>query len=316
MKALRSASVLGVGGFVFAVACSGSSAGGSCAAYFDKLIAFFNQCGSTSFLNTSQRDAFIAYCNEIGGAPGASGFASQVDTCTSKLDPSTCSAISCSIRGTLPGGTACANSVQCQSGQCSVTGTSNPTSELQCGTCDPVAPQGSDCTNAVCDPGFYCNTTSKQCTAQVAQGGACTSGNECSTGLLCDTQSKTCVPPPTKGQACSVQCAAPYACINSVCADRVPAGGSCPTGNECQSGLTCNFQTHLCETVPVAKAGEACGFINNQYIQCDSTLVCANGTCAAPKQQGATCVVGNHECALNLVCVSGTCQVPDFSSCK
>lgn len=314
MKAIRSCAVLGVASFVFAAACSSGSAGGSCGAYYDKLMQLLNQCGAAGSISL-QRDAFVAYCNEIATAPGASNVAGQIDACAAQIDTSICALPQCSIRGTLAAGTACANGVQCSSGSCEVTGSGTPTTELQCGTCRSLATQGGDCTNAACDVGLYCDSNNT-CAPYVAQGGACTSTTPCASGLICDNTSQTCVKPPTKGQACTTLCAAPYACINSTCADRVGVGGSCPTGVECQANLTCNPQTQQCEQKPVAKAGEACGFVNNQLISCDSGLVCAGGTCAAPKQQGAACTVGKDECAANLVCDAGTCQVPDFTVCK
>ncbi|HSQ61802.1 MAG TPA: hypothetical protein VLM85_01255 [Polyangiaceae bacterium] len=316
MKAIRSCAVLGVAAFVFATACSSGSAGSSCGAYYDKLVAFLTQCGSGTTINTSQRDAFIAYCNELATAPGVTNLGGQLDACAATLDPSTCATPTCTIRGTLPASTGCATSVQCQSGDCLVVGSTDPTTELKCGTCEALATQGGDCTNAVCDTGLYCDSTTKKCTPKVTQGASCTSLTQCATGLYCDSQSKTCLSTPTKGQPCTTTCAAQYACISGTCADRVGAGGSCPSGNECQSSLTCNPQTHVCETLPAANAGEPCGFVNNQYVVCGSGLVCASGTCAAPKQQGAPCTVGNQECAINLVCSGGTCQVPDFGTCK
>jgi len=316
MKAIRSCAVLGAASFVFAAACSGSNTASSCGAYYDKLVAYLTQCGSGTTLNTSQRDAFVAYCNELATAPGASNLGGQLDACAATLDPSTCGIPTCTIRGTLPASTGCATSVQCQSGDCLVVGSTDPTTELKCGTCEALATQGGDCTNALCDTGLYCDSATKKCTPKVTQGGSCTSLTQCTTGLYCDSQSKTCLSPPAKGQPCTTTCAAPYACVNSVCADRVGVGGACPGGNECQTTLQCNFQTHVCEAVPVAKAGESCGFVNNTYTACDTGLVCTNYICATPKPQGATCTVGNQECALNLVCTGGTCQVPDFGTCK
>jgi hypothetical protein len=131
----------------------------------------------------------------------------------------------------------------------------------------------------------------------------------------------TCEALPSKGQQCQFICASPEICSNGICSDPVQQGGACPLGNECASNLQCNQQTHICEQPTLAPVGQPCGFVQNQIVQCQSGLTCAQsgngtGTCTAPKTQGEACTVGKGECQLFLYCVAGTCQTPDYSTCK
>jgi len=294
MKALRFGAVLGVGSVVFAVACSSANAGSSCGDYFDKLTVFDEHCaGKPAGLYAAPREAVVAFCDELGAAPGVRDFSAQLDACTRVLDPSTCTEPICPVRGTLAPGAPCANGAQCESGYCNFTGAAEPTTtELACGVCTVLALEGGDCGNASCDVGLHCDTVvTMTCQPFVPLHGSCTNDN---------------------AKACEPQ----YACIDSVCSERLGVGAPCPSGMECQLSLECDPETHTCETIPIASAGEACGWVNGAEVDCSSGLVCANGTCAAPRQQGATCTVGFKECALNLLCIGGTCQVPDFSTCK
>ncbi len=305
------------GSLVTAVACSGG-AGSSCGSYYDALVAYTQRCGSTTSLDASERSNFVDACNSLANAPGTNNLSGQIDSCTSELKSAACGGIpSCIIRGTLADGAACGNPVQCSGGRCANTQQSSATSEIGCGTCGAYAKLGDACgnTGAACDTstGSCVNGT---CTAYVAQGGACGSGQgDCATGLSCDS-TQTCQPPPGKGEACTLFCQSPYACIGGTCADAVGENGACPTGLECASNLQCDFTTHTCMKPTTAKAGEACGVVNNQFVNCDSGLSCQNKVCVAPKKKGDACTVGKGECDVYLACVDSVCVVPDYSVCK
>jgi hypothetical protein len=109
---------------------------------------------------------------------------------------------------------------------------------------------------------------------------------------------------------------APYKCISQVCADAVGQGGACPTGTECQSSLTCDTTTKTCQPTTLAQAGQPCGLVQNQFVQCATNLKCSNSVCVALKASGDTCVAGQGDCQAGLSCVNGTCGVPDYTICN
>jgi hypothetical protein len=317
------------GGVVLAVACSGGGIESSCGNYFDALNAVANKCGAGNLFDPSARPGFLLDCAALAKAPGTPNLSSEIDQCANAVNAATCNnlgsaIVGCSLRGTLSDSAACASSVQCAGGRC-VTGMASPTSELVCGTCASYSPVGAACggtTNASCDPttGSCINGT---CLAFIQQGGACgaTGTGSCASGLQCTAQ--TCQPPPTKGQACTLFCASPERCVAGTCQDPVAQGGACPTGNECQSSLTCDAQTKTCVKPPVAGANQPCGFINQKNVSCDTGLKCINAsdagtgsTCVTEPTQGQACTVGLNECAPGLTCIGNTCQVPDYTVCK
>ena len=101
-----------------------------------------------------------------------------------------------------------------------------------------------------------------------------------------------------------------------LCADAVGQGGACPVGDECAANLTCDAQSHTCVTPTLAQAGQACGIVNNQVVDCASGLNCMNQVCTAQLAVGAICTVGKGQCGAFLDCINGTCQVPDLTVCN
>ncbi len=88
--------------------------------------------------------------------------------------------------------------------------------------CIPIGGAGDACTNdRVCGPGTYCEFSVLQCTAKVANGGACEDGNECLAGAECAPQPSgfTCTALPAAGEPCFEGCAGGLACKG--------AGGEC-----------------------------------------------------------------------------------------
>lgn len=302
-------------------ACSGSP-GSSCGSFYDAVIAHANKCQTSSLgLDPAAKPNFEKYCDEIATAPGANNFSGQVDQCTSAIQNADCNAsANCRITGSLADGAGCGVSTQCSGGRCDNANTVVPNSEITCGKCASYVAVGGSCgTGADCDPQTS-ECVNNTCVAFAQQGQSCTSA-PCASNLQCDTTSHTCQPFPTKGQTCTIECQAPYRCLSGTCGDAVQQGGACPIGIECATGLTCDQTSHTCVQPTAAGAGQPCGFVNNQIVQCQSGLKCqqtstSGGTCIAPKNAGDACTVGKGECATFLACISGTCQVPDYSVCK
>jgi len=311
--------IAGVVGVVGVVACS-HGLSGACSDYIDADLSYAGRCGGSSSVPAQEKSNFVAFCEVLGTAPGTGDLASQLDDCTNQVKSLDCNAsTNCVFRGALPDGAACGAGTQCAGGLCTGAGNSPPNSEVSCGTCSSYVTLGGDCTTAECDPTTGACVQNK-CVAYVKQGASCASA-PCDSGLQCDSTSNTCQPYPGKGQACTFECAYPEQCVQGTCADPVQQGGACPMGDECASSLTCDPGSHTCVPPTLAGAGEACGFVNSEIIDCQSGLQCQTstqgaGTCVAPKETGDSCTVGNQECDTFLLCIGGTCQVPDYSVCK
>lgn len=296
MRASKVFAVIVTSSIGLAIACGGNVIqDDSCGSFVDALTAMFQQCGIQAPMNSDSRAAFVAYCNALAGAPGAKDVDVQYAACTKNLNPSICAGPQCGPRGTLAAGAACTDYAQCQSGFCIPASSAGPNTEQTCGTCGALGEQGASCgtsTNVVCDV-----------QAELS----------CSTNETCQP-----IPPaqplPTKGQPCTTTCTAAYACINGVCSDRLGPGSPCPTGNDCQLDDVCNPLTHVCSAK--VGAGVSCD-VPPDFNACDG-LVCTGGShvCEAPKPLGASCVVGNFECATGLWCTNGQCELPDFTVCK
>ncbi len=303
---------------VVSIAACSSSAGSACGDYLNALVTYEQKCGNTSAsVDDATKSNFEAICGALSSAPGANNFSGQVEQCASQVGSLACNgSLSCPIHGTLADGAACGASPQCAGGICNTGKPTNPNSELACGTCSSYLAIGASCTSGECDPSTSA-CTNNTCVAYVAQGQSCASA-PCTPGLECDA-TKVCNPYPTKGQACTLQCANPERCVSGTCVDPVQQGGACPMGNECATSLICDPQSKTCVQPTLAASGQPCGFVNNQYVQCQTGLKCSNGqpaTCFQPKSAGQACTVGNGECQTYLYCINGTCQTPDYSTCK
>jgi hypothetical protein len=314
-----------VGAAVFAcigvglVACSGGVES-ACGNFFDKALAYGQKCGGLGFLDPNDKADFQKYCDALAAAPGSNDLAGQINTCADQV-PSDCNqSLNCRIRGSLADGAGCAASTQCSGGVCNVSGTGNPTSEVTCGKCASYLAVGAACgSGPSCDPDTS-QCVNGTCVAYVGQGQSCANA-PCSDGLQCDPNTQLCQPYPTKGETCTFTCQWPYVCSGGTCIDAVPENGACPNGDECAPNLVCDSQTMICRKPTTASAGQPCGFVNNEIVDCESGLKCAltsgtSQTCIVPKQQGEACTVGQYECVQYLACIGGTCQVPDLSVCQ
>src|SRR5260221_872877 len=104
------------------------------------------------------------------------------------------------------------------------------------------------------------------------------------------------------------------------CAAKLGAGGACADSDQAcdlAKGVMCNPVTHVCDTIKVAKGGEACslalktlcvGFV----APCSSFL--AGGVCANPAKDGEACG-GNAVCVPPATCQNKICRLPSVPNC-
>lgn len=146
---------------------------------------------------------------------------------------------------------------------------------------------------------------------QLPSGAACRSSLECRDELFCRGLSATgggrCSAPLPADGPCGLgidplaslarqadarsECAG--FCARPRCQESVAMGAACKTSSECGKGKSCTNGT--CATTPLARPGESC-----KLIECDSTALCVEGKCVAPKREGEACR-SNRECL-------GTCE--------
>jgi hypothetical protein len=153
---------------------------------------------------------FEQVCENEAALTGSGVTAATLEACASALDESPCELpegppVACNFQGTLAGGSACTDRIQCQSGECSGTvsySPEGPTAPFTCGTCEPAAAVGQDCNSSGCPVTAACitaDTSAAQpdyaCVA-VAQGGlgaACDGlSTICRPGFYCAEQTRTC----------------------------------------------------------------------------------------------------------------------------
>lgn len=210
-------------------------------------------------------------------------------------------------------GEPCAQDGDCVSGRCT---------EACPGRCEPMATVGSSCTlNVHCLGVGVCREG--RCTERKAIGAACTpvfgEGQECVDGAFCDPhgtclaripaeapclrgQFDPCVPGYTcgpesrcvplygrDGEPCDVDrlCAPPNVCRGDRCQPAKVGGEDCG-GRErlsCDFGCTCQGPIGDERCGPLRYRGEPCQVPED----CGDFLVCADGRCADPPQEGAAC---------------------------
>jgi hypothetical protein len=245
--------------------------------------AFTPKCDAElSALGTGATSAALASC---GGALSQLGCAMSPTTWPSQ----------CFVAGSLPNGSNCQFSSQCQSTYC------NPTSAF-CGTCAD----------------------------RVAAGGNCLPYEDlrsvgCGPGLLC-THSDTCEPPLAAGAPCQQggrQCDPPLACLqmgsNFVCAQPLAIGGSpCDAYfDTCAGNAWCDVSSRTCTAATGLSIGTACDTLGDpcgagEY--CKPTDGGTMGVCAADLPVGSPCG-GVDVCVPPAACVNGVCQGDVGSSC-
>jgi hypothetical protein len=213
--------------------------------------------------------------------------------------------------GTVTGNGACALNEECISQVCTK-GTCG-TNTCCMGTCtgDTKPVRGdlgaacmndNGCTNSFCDP------TSRQCTAFLADGATCNSSNQCSSAVC----SQSCLALVADGATCTTtsQCKDIADNCNSqhVCSKGAAIGAACTSSNDCAPIDRCDATSH-CAARPVR--GEPC---TTTYDCFDDSYCDATGTCAAPIANGAACKAngdctsqycdpGSMTCAVQPACI-------------
>jgi hypothetical protein len=315
-----------------AVQCSGAH--GACDAFYDGLSSYLSRCLGASSDAVAGRDRYDLWCGKLVAAPGVKA---DLGACGASLNTAACGDVSsttasCNLDGTLANGTACGSNLQCQSGFCKgagihesfMMGPNGPvlmTSET-CGVCTAEVAVG-----AACATGDQCVTDSAclngTCSAFGDVGAGCgTAGPVCKTNLHCDSTSH-CAARSAEGGACMTgsDCVVPLRCVGGSCAAGGDVGASCTGSSSCKNGLVCD-SSRTCKQTVHAAPGATC---DGELTLCSKGL-CSNfgsldggtGTCPAVIADGQSCDPSDaaHICDDYAYCVSGTCQLFDTGACK
>jgi hypothetical protein len=230
------------------------------------------------------------------------------------------------FRGNRPTNVACALSVECASGFCAISALG------QCGSCQPFARNGEDCTQSICENGTDCfdvgggqalclpNNLQESAQCGTVQTGVCGGLLQC-VGAMAPG---TCQRPAANGATCDPQTATGPDCniyMNQACnvaagqmtgmcaaATFVGPGTACGTGTAfCNSQGRCDQATMMCAAWP--GAGQTCF-----QGACADDLYCdQQGTCRATAGQGQTCMASD-ECSAEFFCVNSQCGPLTFNN--
>lgn len=288
--------------------------------------------------------------NEIALA-GSGVTAATLEACASALDVSPCEfpagpPQACNFRGSLPGGAACTDGLQCESGQCQdhvLMTPEGPVGPRTCGTCEAAAGVGEVCADANVSAGCSMGTCltgditasapTYTCTAIVEGdlGAPCDDlAAICKPGLYCAAQTGKCTGLAAMGAPCGDGttppgnpggCVAPLACVGSgapTCTSGA-AGASCYYDLDCSLGLGCS-QSGQCGQITWVGPGQPCSDVVRCLVgTCDDTggwprIGPIMGTCPAVVPDGQPCTGGT--CDTFSECFAGTCQRLDGVVCN
>lgn len=202
------------------------------------------------------------------------------------------------------------------------------------GVCRAYLAMGEDCQGAgECDPDEAdCDWEQGVCMALAGEGESC-ERIDCAESLVCDWDTDTCIRPGLEGDACSrdVECKGLRFCLDGTCAGPAAQGQACSAGEDyeslgfaCQTGLYCDVDLIAEEREGTCQPKKTAGAQCVTYLECRPGLLCVGvtvdeqqqsvtpGTCAQPKQAGASCPVDFPfpECDYDLYCD------PDSATCK
>jgi hypothetical protein len=213
------------------------------------------------------------------------------------------------LTGTVAAGGACALDAECTSQVCDV-----PSCPEQCctGTCvgstPPVRPHvGESCADSSSCIDSFCDSTSGLCTAYLADGSACATGEECRSGFC---PAEVCSPRAEPGQACGQT--APCRDIGDACSSTTMTctpygltGDPCAAASDCAPIYKCDAATSKC--VLGSRLGDPCGAgdicIDRSY--CEPTTL----TCTTRKSDGQPCTASAQ-------CESGRCDLGNTNLCE
>ncbi|MDH5492894.1 MAG: hypothetical protein OEY14_13150 [Myxococcales bacterium] len=244
--------------------------------------------------------------------------AAKLRACRDSIDPGLPEICNQTLVGAVSPGGACFADEMCADGWCDL--------NFACpGVCVAAKGAGEGCLrDEQCASGHYCRLFSCQPIPAVGEGcsGTCVDGAFCSyasTPAICLANGEL-------GATCSWdgQCAEPFRCQSSVCANRAAGGESCAWSGDCERGLRC---VGLRCRAPVA-IGQTC----SEPTLCPHGARCVGGVCRALALiddpcgaeivcvGGTACVAGRcsqlpdagESCAATGVCLRGTC---DGSTC-
>jgi hypothetical protein len=183
--------------------------------------------------------------------------------------------------GNLADGAPCWNDEQCASSRCEY---ALGNDAADCGSCRPLATAGESClVGSDCASRLECvsmDSTAYVCAKRAAVGEACQNSNDCVAGLRC---------------------------VDGQCAQRLGAGESCdPAVGGCNYdfGLQCTADG-ICAALPLAGTGEACGWVNNLYVDC-LLGYCGRGACSPYVAEGQPCTT-SVLCEAGSTCLGGKC---------
>jgi hypothetical protein len=302
---------------LLAVACSPPDLGTvqaepACRAYASAICSQTHTCSPSlfelrwpDFSTCTQYTAINCINSTI--APSSGETVTSLQNCTNALQANAweCSDLYANINpptacappaGSLPNGSVCAKSAQCQSGYCGAdTG-------VTCGKCAAPPAPGTACqASAFCGLGSYCNDQNV-CMAHAVANAACSSHQTCVPGYNC--VSNVCTQgQPTEGAQCGVAGAATCSEI---------------------AGLDCNYQTQACAPMLIVAANQPCNSVlfGQMYSHCGGGAQCSNGFCTATAALGQPCdTAAGPFCISPARCIAtngtaGTCTITDATTCN
>ena len=175
-------------------------------------------------------------------------------------------------------------------------------------TCQPSGGLGQPCTSWYCNPGYYCDETTRTCATRSSEGSPCTIPGACDSLSYCDVPRGLCVRLPVDGEGCGPtipRCAARAYCPDlwgsGNCRAYAPLGGAC--------GSTQCAPTAYCDASSTCVARKVSGASCAVAAECEDQLVCLGGRCATPSSEGGPCAT-RLDCGRDLTCdlVLRTCQ--------
>ena len=263
----------------------------ACADYASARCDAINRCASARFAydygnQASCQDRLAAWCEYVGGLPGAKLGPKAIGSCASSFASMSCEAwqarrddpLCNAPEGTLEEGAGCVHGYQCASKACFLE------------------------TDGVCGI----------CQAGLAEGDGCRLAMECPPGTTCIGYA--CVQAAGVGETCgaATPCAGTLLCVGGTCAMSPNEGEPCLEGGVCNNKLATTCEGGTCTGLTLAEEGETCG----GDVYCEGGGSCVHDTCMSPVPEKRPCNANTGpQCLEPGVCVGGWCEIPDPASC-
>ena len=296
---------------------------------------------------------FVQAC-EKGLALSDGSASARVEACVSDLETSACQMPegpppACDLRGPLPGGAACSEDRQCQSGACLDTAILTPgggPEKRHCGHCASNVATGENCfdANVRCPASALCVNAGAPDSVHICMavvegdvGASCDDlTSRCKSGLYCDGQTSQCARLGDQGAHCGARssnwptgCKAPLVCKGApaTCQSPGTSDGPCQTDEECTSGLGCViFNTECtsgppcvkgrCESITWVGSGAPCGGAARCLVGSCSNVLLPGGHCPAVIPDGEACNSAENTCDVFAECINGLCKSQGNFVCK